>query len=154
MTNTIYFYKAKDEYGCFSNFSPHGFELEGKWYPTSEHYYQAQKFITTDKELSETIIQAKTPLETAKIGRNISHPLRQDWEKVKDKIMLKGVLKKFTIHKDIQKILLDTGDDLIVENSPTDYYWGCGADGTGKNQLGLTLIKVRMLLRQSIRMDA
>ncbi|HKC73877.1 MAG TPA: NADAR family protein, partial [Chloroflexota bacterium] len=42
---TIYFYSTREKpYGCFSNFSPHGFELDGVWWPTSEHYFQAQKF--------------------------------------------------------------------------------------------------------------
>ncbi|GAB0170617.1 hypothetical protein LSPCS325_40540 [Lysinibacillus sp. CTST325] len=25
----IYFYKVNEEYGCFSDFSPHGFESDG-----------------------------------------------------------------------------------------------------------------------------
>lgn len=42
---TIYFYSAREKpYGCFSNFSRHGFELDGQWWITSEHYFQAQKF--------------------------------------------------------------------------------------------------------------
>jgi ribA/ribD-fused uncharacterized protein len=44
---TIYFYGTRDRYGCFSNFSPHGFELDGVYWPTSEHYFQAQKFAGT-----------------------------------------------------------------------------------------------------------
>ncbi|WP_214482935.1 hypothetical protein [Bacillus sp. SM2101] len=27
----IFFYKVNDEFGCFSNFSPHGFEFDGVW---------------------------------------------------------------------------------------------------------------------------
>lgn len=52
----IYFYKIKDEYGCFSNFAHYGFELDGKWWMTSEHYFQAQKFCGTEYE--ETIVSA------------------------------------------------------------------------------------------------
>ena len=45
---TIYFYGADEvPYGCFSNFSDHGFDLDGVWWPTSEHYFQAQKFAGT-----------------------------------------------------------------------------------------------------------
>jgi hypothetical protein len=44
---------------------------------------------------------------------------------------------------DIQVILLDTGEELIVEDSPTDYYWGCGQEKTGQNQLGQILMNVR-----------
>ena len=40
----IEFYSTRGPYGAFSNFSPHGFELDGHWWPTSEHYFQAQKF--------------------------------------------------------------------------------------------------------------
>ena len=35
---------AREKYGCFSNFSAHGFELDGLYWSTSEHYFQAQKF--------------------------------------------------------------------------------------------------------------
>ncbi|WP_081589256.1 MULTISPECIES: NADAR family protein [Fischerella] len=51
-------------------------------------------------------------------------------------------------HTDIREILLSTGDEEIVENSPIDYYWGCGADGSGKNMLGIILMEVREILRQ------
>ena len=45
---TIYFYGAGEvPYGCFSNFSGHGFDLDGHWWMTSEHYFQAQKFSGT-----------------------------------------------------------------------------------------------------------
>lgn len=144
---TIYFYAVKDEkYGCFSNFAYYGFELDESWWPTSEHYYQSQKFITTDKEWCEKIKQVKTPKEAANMGRDRTHLLRPDWEEVKDEIMYKAVLKKFQTHQNIREILLSTGDELIVENSPVDYYWGCGADGSGKNKLGQVLMAVREIL--------
>jgi ribA/ribD-fused uncharacterized protein len=131
----IYFYSNRDRpYGCFSNFSPHGFELDGVWWPTSEHYFQAQKFAGTPH--ADQIRQVKTPKDAARIGRDRYRPLRPDWEQVKDDIMRQGVLRKFETHADIREVLLATGDELIVENSPIDYYWGCGADGSGKNLLG------------------
>ncbi len=82
------------------------------------------------------------------MGRDRSHSLRRDWEQVKDEIMQQGVLRKFETHADIREILLATGDELIVENSPIDYYWGCGKDGSGKNRLGEILMAVREILRQ------
>ncbi|ELR97955.1 NADAR family protein [Gloeocapsa sp. PCC 73106] len=144
---TIYFYIAQENpYGCFSNFAYYGFELDGKWWSTSEHYYQTQKFITTEPDWALRISRAKTPTEAAKMGRDRSHLLRSDWEEVKDAIMTKAVLKKFQTHKQLSDILLATGDELIVENSPVDYYWGCGRDGTGKNRLGEILMNVRAIL--------
>jgi len=146
---TIYFYSTRENpYGCFSNFSQHGFELDGLWWATSEHYFQAQKFINTDRPWFDKIQEVKTPKEAAKMGRDRKHPLRKDWEQVKDEIMQQGVLRKFETHADIREILLATGDELIVENSPIDYYWGCGKDGSGKNRLGEILMTVREILRQ------
>lgn len=142
---TIYFYGTRDKYGCFSNFSRHGFELDGAWWGTSEHYFQAQKFALTPHV--EEIRQAKTPKEAAQMGRERSRPLRSDWEQVKDDIMRQAVLRKFETHADILMVLVSTGDELLVEKAPTDYYWGCGADGSGKNMLGMILMEVREILR-------
>ncbi|MBD2195375.1 MULTISPECIES: NADAR family protein [Calothrix] len=142
---TIYFYTVGEEYGCFSNFSRHGFELDGLYWFTSEHYFQAQKFIGTDHV--EQIRLVKSPKEAAKMGRERSRPLRKDWEQVKDDVMRKAVLQKFTTHTDIREILLSTGNEEIIENSPIDFYWGCGADGSGKNMLGIILMEVREKLR-------
>ncbi|AFY82849.1 NADAR family protein [Oscillatoria acuminata] len=143
---TLYFYSTRNEYGCFSNFSHHGFELDGVWWPTSEHYFQAQKFAGTPHV--EQIRQVKTPKDAAKMGRDRRRPLRPDWETVKDDIMRRAVLKKFQTHEDIRDILLGTGDEELVENSPIDYYWGCGKDGSGQNKLGQILMEVREILRQ------
>jgi N-glycosidase YbiA len=40
----IHFYRVNDRYGEFSNFAPCPIELNGRHWPTSEHYFQAQKF--------------------------------------------------------------------------------------------------------------
>ncbi len=80
----------------------------------------------------DKIREAKTPKEAAEMGRNRKYPLRNDWETIKDEIMLKGVCHKLTIYAEIRQILLQTAEELIIENSPIDYYWGCGADGTGQ----------------------
>lgn len=143
---TILFYTPREKpYGCFSNFSWHGFDLEGYWWPTNEHYFQAQKFL--GHSFMYEIREAKTPKEAAAMGRNRQYPLRNDWETIKDEIMLRGVYRKFTLHVEIRQILLETQEELIIENSPIDYYWGCGADGTGHNKLGKILMKVREILK-------
>lgn len=137
----IYFYTTQDEYGCFSNFSRHGFELDGKYWKTSEHFFQAQKFAGTPYE--DQVREARSPKDAAGLGRRRDFPLRDDWEQVKDDVMRRAVLKKFQTHADIREILLGTGDEEIVENAPGDTYWGCGKFGTGKNMLGKILMEVR-----------
>jgi ribA/ribD-fused uncharacterized protein len=142
----IYFYSNREEpYGCFSNFSPHGVHLDGEWWPTTEHFFQAQKF--RDEAQRAQIRRASSPKEAANRGRDRSRPLRPDWEKVKDDAMRRAVRCKFETHAEIRAVLLATGDEEIVENAPGDYYWGCGKDGTGKNMLGIILMEVRAALR-------
>lgn len=145
---TIYFYKAWEPYGCFSNFSLHGINIEGTYWSTVEHYYQAQKFVgSTDAMIIPLIHAAETPEKAAALGRCTTRKLRCDWEVVKTQVMRLAVLKKFLTHGDIREILLSTGDQLLVENSPKDYFWGCGVDKTGQNHLGKILMSVREELR-------
>ncbi|HLY26082.1 MAG TPA: NADAR family protein [Aggregatilineales bacterium] len=146
---TIYFYSLHDEHGCFSNFSRHGFELDGLYWPTSEHYFQAMKFAGTVH--AEAVRTAKTPRQAAEIGRDRKRPLHSDWEQVKDDVMRRAVLRKFESHADIRAILLSTADEEIVENAPKDFYWGCGKDGSGKNMLGKILMEVRQTLHNASR---
>ncbi|GLV55005.1 swarming motility protein [Dictyobacter sp. S3.2.2.5] len=143
----ISFYSVREEpYGCFSNFSRHGFKIDGVWWPTSEHYFQAQKFAGTPHE--ESVRRAYSPKLAAEMGRDRKRPLRPDWESVKDDIMRSAVLRKFETHAEIRDLLLSTSDEEIVENAPGDYYWGIGRDGSGRNKLGQILMEVRSILRE------
>ena len=55
----------------FSNFFPSPFAVEGKDYPTAEHYYQSKKFANT--ELEEVIRKASTIAECHLLGQQY-HP--------------------------------------------------------------------------------
>ncbi|HEX8597639.1 MAG TPA: NADAR family protein [Chloroflexia bacterium] len=145
-TEKIYFYSAQEKpYGCFSNFSAHGFELNGVWWPTSEHYFQASKFAGTP--YSEQIRTARSPMIAARLGRSRKQPLRADWAQAKDDIMRQAVLRKFLSNKEIREVLLSTGNATLIERTLGDYYWGCGTDGSGLNMLGRILMEVRERLR-------
>lgn len=145
---TILFYHVDAPYGCFSNFSPHPIRCLGQGWRTVEHYYQAQKFVgSPDEAVIPLIREVKTPQEAAALGRDCRRTVRSDWEQAKREVMWQGVWTKFLTHRDIQAVLLSTDNETIVEDSPTDYYWGCGADGTGNNELGKILMNVRQKLR-------
>jgi len=142
----IGFYSTKEEYGEFSNFSAFGIELDGKWYPTSEHYFQAQKF--EDADHCEKIRLAKSPMIAARLGRSRKVEIRGDWEDVKIDVMRIAVRKKFSTHAELAKLLLSTGEEELIEAAPGDYFWGCGKDGSGQNWLGQILMEVRDELKQ------
>ena len=147
---TIYFYKVCDPYGCFSNFSPHPVEIDGKVWTTVEHYYQAQKFVgSPDAAIIPEIYIAQTPEKAAALGRCSTRCIRSDWDIVKTQVMHKAVYIKFLTHVDIREVLFSTGEQLLVEDSPCDYFWGCGADKSGQNHLGKILMCVRNQLRNA-----
>jgi ribA/ribD-fused uncharacterized protein len=143
--DTVFFYAQTDAFSEFSNFSPHGVALDDVWWPTVEHYFQAQKF--EDAQYRERIRRAHRPKDAKALGMTRTLPLRADWESAKDGIMYRAVKTKFETHGSLAQLLLSTGDRLIVENAPMDAYWGCGPDGSGRNKLGLILMRVRTELR-------
>jgi ribA/ribD-fused uncharacterized protein len=145
----ILFYSTKGPYACLSNFSRHGVELGGVYWPTVEHYFQGQKF--PGSEQATQILKAPSPAKAKALGRSRAVPLRADWEQVKDDVMRAAVRKKFETHTEARAVLLGTGDEELIENAPSDYYWGCGSDGTGKNMLGKILMEVRTALRTQNR---
>jgi len=142
----IRFYGTKGEYGCFSNFAGYPFVRNGNRWPTSEHYFQAQKFPGTDQE--RRIREAKSPMVAARMGRSRKIKIRRDWESVKVSIMADALHAKFTQHDELRDILLATGEAKLVEHTPRDSYWGDGGDGSGKNMLGQLLMKLRDELRK------
>src|SRR6185369_10925537 len=77
----ILFYSVGDEFGEFSNFAPFPINLSGKRWATSEHYFQAQKFLDTSDR--ERVRLAKTPALAARHGRDRTKKLRRDWDSVK-----------------------------------------------------------------------
>jgi len=145
---TILFYLKRDPFGWLSNFSPHAIEMNGRIWPTVEHYYQAQKFAGTPFE--EQIRQAPNPLTSKTLANDGSHPIRLDWDAVKLDIMRRAVLRKFETHPDLREALLQTGEQVLIEDAPDDPFWGRGADGTGANHLGKILMQLRSLLRDGL----
>ena len=80
-------------------------------------------------------------------GDDDNRKRREDWDDVKDDIMYKCLMVKFTTHENLKKMLLETEDRELVEHTENDSYWGDGGDGSGKNMFGVILMKVRDEIR-------
>ena len=142
----IKFYSTKNEWGEFSNFAAYEIKLQGKRWPTSEHYFQAQKF--EDKEYIEKIRKSKSPMKAAELGRSRRVKIKKNWDKIKDNVMYDAVFAKFTQYNELKELLLSTNDNILIEHTENDNYWGDGGDGKGKNKLGKILMKVRSNLQK------
>jgi ribA/ribD-fused uncharacterized protein len=141
----IDFYSRSQPYGEFSNFALFPIFVDGEWWPTSEHYYQAMKY--EKKELIAWVQAAPDPMESANRGRDKNIPKRADWEERKDEFMEKAVMDKFTRYPQLKTLLLSTGEARLYEHTENDCYWGDCGNRTGQNKLGLLLEKIRAKLR-------
>ena len=145
MDEAVYFYTPDGPFGDFSNFARFGVWLDGAWWPTAEHFFQAQKF--EDAAHRERIRRALTPKRAAEMGRTREVPPRADWDEARVEVMRRVVTTKFLAHPGPRELLLSTGDRPLVESAPGDAFWGVGPEGTGENRLGRILEEVREGLR-------
>lgn len=142
MPEEIKFYKLAEPYGCFSNFWPSPItDVSGYVWPTSEHLFQSMKF--DDWVLRMLILNEPTPKKAAELGRTPHPSYRKDWDDIRDDVMFAACYLKFKQHDDLREILLGTGDARLIEHTKRDSYWGDGGDGSGRNQLGITLMTIR-----------
>ena len=148
------FYNRGEPYYEFTNFFEAVVNIDDEDWLTTEHYFQAQKFVGTP--LISTIRMLERPRDAFEKSRDpkYAHWRRSDWESVKEDIMFKALQAKFTQHEDLKKLLVGTKDRRLVEHSPHDKYWGDGGDGSGENRLGILLMKLRdELTRKSAAQD-
>lgn len=140
---TIKFYKTNAPFGFLNNFKKARMFIYGRWWNNVEAPYQSQK--TLDVLEQHTIWLTKTPREARDLGQKVT--MRSNWDKIKADVMHECCLAKFLQHADLRKELMKTDPEILIEDSPIDFYWGCGKDGTGKNMLGTILMRVRHELK-------
>jgi len=140
-SSPINFYHSDQPWGELSNFSRHSMFIDGKIWPTAEHYYQAQKYKGTTHE--EDIRQCSTPILAKIKATSLVLKRLPNWSEIKENIMLKALRAKFQQHPDLKIKLLNSGTRLLVEHTKNDNYWGDSGDGSGLNRLGHLLMQVR-----------
>ena len=139
---SIEFSSKSNTHQELSNFYSAPFLLEGKIWPSVEHYFQAQKF-PSDPALQEKIRSAKTALSAKRLGRTKTDAFLSNWDTVKDGVMETALTAKFTQNPPLQELLKSTGDAYLQEKSSSDNYWAAGPSGCGKNKMGHLLMKIR-----------
>ena len=92
----------------------------------------------------EEIRNARSPSLAKKLANEKYRSARDpDWAAKKLIVVEEIVRVKLAQHPEAQEALRDSGDEDIVEDSPTDYFWGAGADGSGQNMFGKIWMKIR-----------
>lgn len=141
----IYFNAAKiDTYKELDNRYPAAFNLEGKTWPTVEHYYQASKFPTLP-EFQEQIRQLPTATAAAKLGKtkDPEKPIRANWKEKRAEIMRTAIFAKFDQNPQLKDLLIKTYPKPLIFADPNDAFYGYGRTKAGMNKLGQMLMEYR-----------
>ncbi|PJJ10288.1 hypothetical protein CLU83_3690 [Flavobacterium sp. 1] len=145
---------------CFSQWWISPFVVDGITYKTAEHWMMAKKAeLFNDDEVLEKIIQANSPAEVKKLGREVKNYDDNLWLANRYEIVKQGSFHKFNQNSDLKEFLMNTKERVLVEASPVDAIWGIGMAGDhkdihnpekwrGLNLLGFALMEVRDALRE------
>lgn len=145
----------------FTNFFPSHFTSQGIEFNCVEqyfHYMKALKF--RDYKQADAILATFSPWRQKQFGNAVKKFNEKAWEAIRFDIMYRGNLAKFEQNQHLLKLLLDTGDSVLVEASPRDRIWGVGLtyndprifDKTtwkGLNLQGEVLMAIRKKLRKN-----
>ena len=108
-------------------------------YPSSEHAYQAAKFLETKTRMA--IAALPEARDAKKAGR--ASGCRRGWDSIKIGIMTRIVEAKFRQNPDLAEKLMSLEGYLLIEgNWWGDTFWGW-CHGVGENHLGKILMWVR-----------
>lgn len=152
-TKIVPFYDKSKPLYELTNFSKHPITVAGITYPTTEHYFQSQKF--PGNEASFLAAAGSGPMDALKTARAWSQSwTAADWKKWdarKVNVMEVALREKLTQHPNLRQFLVDTADGCLVEDTAfrDERNWGWGNDGQGANLLGLLWMKLRNELHQS-----
>jgi hypothetical protein len=143
-SNAIRFSSAsgKSPYIVLSPLYKSEFSIDGKSYATVEHYVQSQKYATTDPEYSEQLRTTEKPATLRLLASTKKHPAPADWESQLLNVYTTGNIAKFGAHPDLLATLQSTTDKTL-ENESTDAVLGIGANGSGQNIIGVSLMMSR-----------
>lgn len=150
----VVFHKTKEAFGGLSNMAA-GFplEVEGVSIRTSEALYQACRF-PHNPELQHLIIGERSPMAAKMRGKPFRSQTRADWDEVRVAVMRWCLRVKLLQNwATFSKLLAETGDRPIVEQSRKDRFWGAvpiDSDALeGQNVLGRLLMELRELSASS-----
>ena len=141
--------------GCFSQWWPSPFVVEGVRYATAEHWMMAGKArLFQDEAVHAEILAARSPGEAKKLGRRVRGFDEQVWVRHRYDLVADGSLAKFSQHPELAEVLRRTGRRTLAEAGPLDRIWGIGLSGDdeaaadpnrwrGLNLLGFALTEVR-----------
>lgn len=125
----------KDKYYFLSNYYPHPQQWAGYTFRCAEAVYQSCKNPLRRAEFTHL-----DGITARRLGRKINPP--QDWKERRVGLMKEILFDKFS-DPELKALLLQTGNEKLIEqNLCYETFWGT-VHGVGTNTLGKLLMEIR-----------
>jgi len=136
-----------DEQHLLSSVSPHPIELEESTWPTAEHYLWVS--LVKNPKYHEAIKAAASGHAAYKLASPWYRSKIDAWKSKRKVLMTRALYIKVQMYPEVKETLMATGDNLILETSLYDHYWGIGRDQRGENIFGEIWMDIRKRLQAS-----
>ena len=146
----LYFNSRTLYFDIFSNFYEEPLQINGEFWKSGEHFYQAAKFakngLQEDANIYRLIVEAETPGTAKRLAdeyfsgenKECSHQALRTFVAMSQMLTVKFAPGTFA-----RKRLMQTGDLELIHLSGSDFFWGQNRKGEGKNLLGKALRQMR-----------
>lgn len=158
--DAVFFHKPEEPNGFLSNWYSSPFDIDDTHFTSAEQYIMYRKCIAFGDAVSAKAVLATNDTALQQdIGRHASGYIGSVWAGMRQMVAFEGLIAKFSQNEELKKMLLDTGDAILVECAGSDKIWACGIrlddnrrfdalNWDGSNILGFTLMRVRDFLKQ------
>ena len=146
----LYFNSRTPYFNIFSNFYEEPLQINGEFWKSGEHFYQAAKFALNGLQEDDNIYRIIVKAETPGTAKRLADEYFSEENKVRSHQALRTFVAmsqmltvKFAPGTLARKRLMQTGDLELIHLSGSDFFWGQNRKGDGKNLLGKALMQMR-----------
>ena len=155
MRNIICFHNPQEENGYLSNWFESSFKIDNIEFSSMEQYMMYEKAVLfNDMEIAYQILELSDVATVKSLGRAVRNYNDVLWNGVRQIVIYKGLIQKFSQNESLKKQLLETSPHILAECAVNDKIWGIGLSmkdenrfnmkkWSGQNLLGFTLMQVR-----------
>lgn len=149
------FFKVWYDYDQYlSDFDTEEQPYEIKFNTAEQAMMFGKAIIFKDFDTARRILEAKHPSQQKDLGREVRNYNQEHWDQVKLHLVTMINFHKFSQNPELKKLLIETGQYILAEASPTDLVYGIGYSDRepnagyislwkGQNILGRALMRVR-----------
>lgn len=151
----ICFHNPEEENGYLSNWYMSTFTLNNITFSSMEQYMMYEKAMHfNDTDIANKILATKDVSEIKALGRLVKNYNETSWNGIRQIVVFKGLLVKFSQNEDLKEQLKSTHNAILAECAVKDRIWGIGLSmkdlnrfemdkWNGQNLLGYALMMVR-----------